>query len=509
MSDALAQRPALAAALLAGGAVAALVLLGDADGLPSRFFRMDMGFLALPAASCAFLIGLGRLALWLNGSEFAERVTLRLPAGPKSARSLPLAATLLPAHRALTDMGWATLGLGLVSAVPELPEVVSAHPWSPDIASLGRYLGGFESLALWGRSLAGSVHRGASVGGSPTERRRRRRPRSTGAADGFRRCLRSANGRRRARPRQWGWTVRLRSSVSALRWASPTLRRWRGERRPPDGVKRMPSPRATFWLAEAAWSAALLGGIAALASATETALGFDVSGFFAALAAAFVLAYAARAMRDLETLRAAERYAFWTSNLSRALSALTLAAAAGLVVWAGLAHLPTVNAALLDRPGTMEIGASRLLPFLGGIYEERHSIALLAFTATAMLLLPRVLRGQLSLLAQAVLSAVSYFAVGCLTWLTAAGLSSFGHGVHVRGRDRSGGAVLARAHPVGAAYPWGQPCAGRHRRLACGVSCAGFRVGSGGRLLCAAAAPRGPMRCSGLPRSTNTSRSSP
>ena len=426
MSDALGQRPALAAALLAGGAVAALVLLGDADGLPSRFFRMDMGFLALPAASCAFLIGLGRLALWLNGSEFAARVTLRLPAGPKGTRSLPLAATLLPAHRALTDMGWAALGLGLVSAVPELPEVVSAHPWSPEIASLGRYLGGFESLALWGVLLlapfiaARALAEARPNAGGDAVRVPRGRLTAFGAAyvlltDGG--ALDTAMGL------DGSLALVCFSAALGISYAAPLARRAASSGR----VKRMPSPRSTFWLAEAAWSAALLGGIAALASATETALGFDVSGFFAALAAAFVLAYAARAMRDLGTLRTAERYAFWMSNLSRTLSALTLAAAAGLVVWAGLAHLPAANAALLDRPGTMEIGES-LLPFLGGIYEERHSIALLAFTATAVLLLPRVLRGQLSLLAQAVLSAVSYFAVGCLTWLTAAGLSSFGHG---------------------------------------------------------------------------------
>ncbi|MDE2884586.1 MAG: hypothetical protein OXO53_05745, partial [Chloroflexota bacterium] len=152
-----------------------------------------------------------------------------------------------------------------------------------------------------------------------------------------------------------------------------------------------------------------------------------VSGMLAALIAATVLSYAATVLRNVAKVEVPERYALLTANGSRALSALAVAAALALVVGTALAHLPVANAVLLDRPGTRDLGED-FLPFLGGFYEARYSIAWLSFTAAAMLLLPRVLSGQSLLRYRAILSAVSYFAVGCFAWLTASGLSAFGHG---------------------------------------------------------------------------------
>ena len=145
----LAQRPALAAALLAIGALMALVLLWDADSLLSRLMRLDLSFLAFPLAWCGVLLAIGRFALWLRSTELAERVTWRLRVGGGTPRVIPLTAVLPVAERLLTDLAWAALGLGLLLSVPTLPGVVSGHPWTPDIASLAPYLGGFSSLAVW------------------------------------------------------------------------------------------------------------------------------------------------------------------------------------------------------------------------------------------------------------------------------------------------------------------------------------------------------------------------
>ena len=147
---ALAQRPAPAAALLVGGTLAALVLIGGADAPLSRLVRLDLGFLALPVTLCGALLALGRLALSLRGTEFAARVALRLRTPAPAPRVLRLEEALPALHRVLTDLGWTALGLGLLSSVPALPGLVSGHPWAPDIAHLAHYLGAFGSLALWG-----------------------------------------------------------------------------------------------------------------------------------------------------------------------------------------------------------------------------------------------------------------------------------------------------------------------------------------------------------------------
>ena len=147
---ALAQRPAPAAALLVGGTLAALVLIGGANAPLSRLVRLDLGFLALPVMLCGALLALGRLALSLRGTEFAARVALRLRTPAPVRRVLRLEEALPALHRMLTDLGWTALGLGLLSSVPALPGLVSDHPWAPDIAHLEHYLGAFGSLALWG-----------------------------------------------------------------------------------------------------------------------------------------------------------------------------------------------------------------------------------------------------------------------------------------------------------------------------------------------------------------------
>ena len=149
-SIAFGRRPALTTALLAGGTLLAFVLLRGADGPLSRLVRLDLDFLTLPVTLCGALLVLGRLVLLLRGTEFAERAALRLRTGTPAARVLRLDEALPALHRMLTDLGWTALGLGVLSSASALPGVISDHPWAPDVASLAHYLGGLDSLALWG-----------------------------------------------------------------------------------------------------------------------------------------------------------------------------------------------------------------------------------------------------------------------------------------------------------------------------------------------------------------------
>ncbi len=526
---ALAQRPALAAALLAGGTLAALILLWGADSPLSRLLRLDLSFLALPVTLCGLLLALGRLALWLRATEFAERSTLRVRTGREATRSVPLAAALPVAHRVLTDLGWTALGLGLLSSVPALPGAVSGHPWAPDIASLAPYLGGFDSLAAWGISLltpfiaARAVaevrpHVGTVVGF----------PRAHLAAFVAAYALLGVDGVLSSAFALGGaWALAAFGLALGLSYAASAIRRASAVALP----DRVPQLRRAHQAAEAGWIVALWAAITALALAAEsasagggavgpdsvdasylavlyslsgvqvvavllpfallryagvlrpsvarilgtpighlaslaavyvvfsgsgvlsTAFAVDVSGMLTALIAAVALSYAATVLRNVAKLDVPERYALLTANGSRALSALAVAAALALVVGTTLTHLPVANAVLLDRPGTRDLGED-FLPFLGGFYEARYSIAWLSFTAAAMFLLPRVLSGQPFLRYRAILSAVSYFAVGCLTWLTASGLSAFGHGFTFGGAITAAGMfslALTRLAPYASA----------------------------------------------------------
>ena len=496
MAAALAQRPATAAALLAGGTLAALVLLWGADSPLSRLVRLDLGFLSLPVALFGALLALGRLTLWLEGTELAGRVAWRLRTRSAPDRELRLDEALPVARRALTDLGWAALGLGLLASASELPGVISGHPWTPDVASLGPYLGGLDSLASWGivllapfiaaRAVADIRPGVAALAGFPWRHL---------AAFVAAYAVLGDNGALSTAFAMDGAVALLGFALAAgLSYAALVMRRLSAVGPP----ERLPGLRRALYATEAAWVVVLWGAMALLALAAgnastasvdasyaavlrslslvqmlavllpfalihyagvlrpavasvlgtpvghlallaalhvvfsgsgvvSTAFAVDVSGMFTALILASALSYTAMVLRNAARIEVPERYALPAANASRSLSALALAAALALVVGTVLAHLPIANAVLLDRPGTRELGES-LLPFLGGFHESRLSISWLSFTAAAMLLLPRVLEGAAFQHYRSMLSAVSCFAVGSLTWLTASGLSTFGHG---------------------------------------------------------------------------------
>ncbi|MDE2884585.1 MAG: hypothetical protein OXO53_05740 [Chloroflexota bacterium] len=266
---AFAQRPALAAALLAGGALAALVLLWGADSPLSQLLRLDLSLLALPVTLCGGLLALGRLALWLRGTGLAERVTLRMRTGREATRAVPLAAALPVAHRVLTDLGWTALGLGLLSSASALPGVVSRHPWAPDIASLAPYLRGFDSFAAWGvlllapfiaaRAVAEArPHVGTVVGF----------PRAHLAAFVVAYALLGVDGALSSAFALGGaWALAAFGLALGISYAASAIRR-ASAAAPPD---RLPLLRAALHVAEAGWLVALWVAITALALAAESA----------------------------------------------------------------------------------------------------------------------------------------------------------------------------------------------------------------------------------------------
>ncbi|MCY4583392.1 MAG: hypothetical protein OXE50_11440 [Chloroflexi bacterium] len=495
------ERPALMAALLAGGALVVLALLRGADSPLSSLTRLDLGFAALPLTLCGLLLALGWFTLWLRGTQMAERVTWQLQARNGATRVLRLATALTLAQRLLADLGWAVLGLGLLSSLPELPRVVSGHPWLPDIASLGRYLDGFGSLAVWGIFLLAPFITARAVAevrpnvGAVVEIPRRRL-----AALGAAYALLADDGALSAAFGLDGFWVLFGLVITLVFSVAASVLRGLLAVAPPEHPQRL---RTALRVAEAGWVVALLGAMAALPYAVEaalagvgeadtgslnasylvlllpfalilytgvlrpvvadllgvpvghivllaivyvmfsgngviaTAFAVDVSGMFAALTAAAVLSYAAMALRNVPKVDVPERYVLLTAQASRSLSALGAAAALALVVGAGLAHLPAANAVLLERPGTRELGET-VLPFLGGFYEARYSIAGLSFAAALVFFLSSALRGAFQRY-QPLLSAVSCFALGCLTWLVASGLSPFGHGFTFAGAISASG----------------------------------------------------------------------
>jgi hypothetical protein len=145
-SSALDRRPALAATLLAGGTLAALTLFWGSENPLARLTGLDLGFLVPPVTLCGALLALGRLTWLLRGTEFAARAVVRLRGGTPAARTHRLEEALPAIGRLLTDLGWAMLGLGLLSSVPALLGLWPDHR----IASLAPYLGGFDSLGIWG-----------------------------------------------------------------------------------------------------------------------------------------------------------------------------------------------------------------------------------------------------------------------------------------------------------------------------------------------------------------------
>ena len=507
------RRPALTTALLAGGTLAALVLLWGADSTLSRLVRLELSFLTLPVTLCGALLTLGGLTLLLRGTEFTTRVALRRTGRPVT-RVVRLDGALPGIHRMLTDLAWTALGLGLLSSASALPGVISDHQWVPDIAPVAHYLGGFDSLAVWGALiLAPFLAARALATVRPDVGAIIRFPRAQLAAFGAAYALLGVDGVLSAAFGLGGaWPLLGFGLALALSCAASAIRRAMAIR-PREGP---PGLRRALYVTEAAWPVALWVATVALARAAEraatepgivgpgsvdasylevlhslsvvqtlavllpfalihygrvlwpavarivrapigylallavayvlcsdsgvlaTAFAVDVSGILTSLIGAAVLSYAASALRNVARIDARQRYVLLAMGALRALSALAAAAAVAVVVGAALIHLPAASVVLLERPGTRDVW-ERFLPLVAGFYEARYSVAWLSFAATAMFLLIRVMRGQIPVRYQALLSAVSYVVVGCLTWLIASGLSEFGHGFPFAGAIAAAG----------------------------------------------------------------------
>ena len=182
------RRLVLRAALLVAVTLAAIVVLGDAGSPLSRWTRLDLGFLTVPAVLCGVLLSLSSIVLLLRSTNLAEHIVWqRLRDGEGPVRVLRLADVLPVTQRMLAGMGWAVLGLGLLSSKCNLRTPLGAQ----------RHLHG--TLSRWlrpagemGHRPPSPVHRCTSVCGSPSNGRCSRGI-STGPSSGLRRRLHPAD----------------------------------------------------------------------------------------------------------------------------------------------------------------------------------------------------------------------------------------------------------------------------------------------------------------------------
>ena len=183
-----------------------------------------------------------------------------------------------------------------------------------------------------------------------------------------------------------------------------------------------------------------------------TTFAVDFPWILRALVGATALVYAASVLRNIATIEAQRWYRKLAAKILRALSAAAKAAALAAVVLAALTYLPQAGALLLEQPATRAFWEG-LLPLVAGLYEARFALATSTFATAAMFLLVRSMSGQLSVRVEALLLAVIYLVAGCLIWITAAGLSDYGHGFPFAGAVAAAGLfslALSRLASTGA-----------------------------------------------------------
>ena len=264
------RRLVLRAALLVAVTLAAIVVLGDAGSPLSRWTRLDLGFLTVPAVLCGVLLSFSSIVLLLRSTNLAEHIVWqRLRDGEGPVRVLRLADVLPVTQRMLADMGWAVLGLGLLSSVPELPGVISAHPWAPNVTSMGPYLGGFAPLAKWGIVLlAPFIAARAFAEVRPTAGAVVGFPRARLAAFGAAYILLTDSGALNvAFALDGSWVLLLVGLALSFSYLAELIQRAIAFS-PPRHVPRLRTARYVF---EGVWGIALFGALASLRSAAESA----------------------------------------------------------------------------------------------------------------------------------------------------------------------------------------------------------------------------------------------
>lgn len=168
----------------------------------------------------------------------------------------------------------------------------------------------------------------------------------------------------------------------------------------------------------------------------STAFEVDASQLMVVLSLALALSYAASVLRNIASIQIPGRSEALIARVPGLVVPLAVAAAPAMAVWVGLNHLPVASAVLLDHSVTKRFGET-YLPHFGNLFDVRYTVAGLCFVAGLALSLPRTLEGRASLRYQPLVAAVSYSAVGSLTWAATSSLSALGHGYVL------GGAVAA------------------------------------------------------------------
>lgn len=491
------QRPALSAALLAGGTVAVPVLLWGADGPLSRWSGLDLSFLALPVLLVGVSLTLAAFTQSSTGKQLAARAGLHQEAALSSS------------HRLLTDLSWMALVLGLMSSLSTWPDLTSEQR---SVAS--HYLGAFDALAYWGVLILAPFIAGRAIAlfrpsvgtiiGFPWTRL---------AAFGLAYALVGRDGALSAAFGMSGTWPLLAFAVALMLSHTASAVRRAMESTPPERVPRL---QRALYLIDAAWPLVLWLSILLLIRGAESAASVAVElgpaavdasylevlrtltvaetlmmalpfllihyvrllwpgmrhvvhapiWYLAALAAAYIafsgsgmlatafavdfsamltavvgvasLAYVAVALHNLAKIESRRRYAQAAKIACRVLSALAAAAGVGLFVGAALDHLPAATTVLLQRPSTLDFWEG-VLPIVAGLYEVRYPITGLSAASTAVFFMIRAIGSGIASRYRDMLTIASCVVGGCLIWLIASSLAEFGHGFPLAGAVATAG----------------------------------------------------------------------
>lgn len=153
----------------------------------------------------------------------------------------------------------------------------------------------------------------------------------------------------------------------------------------------------------------------------------NLSQAMAVLILALILSYAASVLRNIASLQAQGRYRRLAARFCGVAGELAYPLPWAMLIWAGLNHLPVVNATLLDHSASRYTG-EQLLPHFGTLFDLRNAITILFYAAVLALRLPKAQRGYVPERYAYLLPALVYSMAGYLAWTIGSQLSSLGHG---------------------------------------------------------------------------------
>ena len=259
--------------LLVAAIVAGAPTLLRTGGPLHEWSGMDFHYLTLPVLLVSLLVFLSRVVLLARMTKFAT-LSVPLPVVAEQQSTIGMIST---AQRLLADSAWVALAWGALSSVPHLPGTFSVHPSLPDINSAAAYLEVFDSLAIWSIVILTPfviARRAAEVW--PRLSRTAQLPVALILGFGVAYVFLADGGVASVAFGFPGSRVLLGLSVAlGLSYTASVLR---VEVSRPLPSRLAPLARVMILLTEAGWVVALLGAVAALPSAAESALASQDGG---------------------------------------------------------------------------------------------------------------------------------------------------------------------------------------------------------------------------------------